>query len=487
MHSQLWNRTLLACAAIGAWTAASLVCDAAPPAAACTTVVAGEVGARLDRWLSSADFRGAVLVARGGTIELRKGYGMADREQGIPYVPETVATIGSITKQFTAAAILKLEMQGRLRVEDPIGKWLPGVPEDKRAITLHHLLTHTAGLESDFAGDYDAVGRDEYVSRILASELRGAPGAAYHYANSGYSLLGAIVEIASGRPYEAYLRDELFVPAGMRDTGYTLPGSDTRRMAVGYRDGERWGRSVEKPWAADGPYWALRANGGLLSTVDDLLRWHVALAGEAVLSAAAKAKLYARHVREGQVAQTYYGYGWSIADSPWGGPLVAHNGGNRVFYADFQRFLDEDLVVILFTNDSTVRGGRIAESLARLAHGEDVPPPARSDVAARPLGAAGRDAVIRAWIDAFNAADLAPMRTFRAAHAAPRPGMDDTERERRLQALRDDLGRLEPEAVVGQSEGETTLRTRSGRGVATLRFVFTDDGKLEGVGVEVGD
>src|SRR5580765_4245601 len=100
---------------------------------------------KLDRWLVSADFRGNVLVAKGGAVVLRRGYGMADREGGVPYDADTVFSIGSITKQFTAAAILKLEMQGKLHVDDAIGKYLPGVPEDKRAITLHQLLTHTSG------------------------------------------------------------------------------------------------------------------------------------------------------------------------------------------------------------------------------------------------------------------------------------------------------------------------------------------------------
>ncbi len=474
--------------AIVAWIVVLSVLEAAGPLAAPSgTVVSGEQGVKMDRWLTAAGFRGGVLVARQGTVLLRKGYGLADREEDIPYGPDTVSTIGSITKQFTAAAILKLEMQGKLRVEDSIAKVLTGVPQDKQAITLHHLLTHTSGLDSDFAGDYDPVGRDEYAKRILASPLRSPPGATYYYANSGYSLLGAIVEIVSGKPYEAYLRENLFLPAGMGDTGYRLPKWDRRRIAVGYRSGERWGRPVEKPGAEDGPYWALRANGGILSTVDDLLRWHTALEGEAVLSAGAKNKMQARHVREGAGADTFYGYGWAVGDAPWGGRLIAHNGGNGVFFADFLRFVDDKLVVILFTNDSTVRGGRIAESLARLAHGDDVPVPQRSDTAARPLGTTGQDAVIRAWFEAFNATDMTAMRAFRATHAKPRTDIDDAERDKRLQAMRDDLGTLEPEGVLGDSGEGVAVRAKSAHGMATLRFLFTADGKLEGIGVQVGD
>src|SRR5262249_27224274 len=152
-------------------------------------------------------------------------------------------SIGSITKQFTAAAILKLQMQGKLSVRDPIAKYLPNVPQDKSAITLHHLLTHSAGLESGFGpGDFEAVTRDEIIKRALASKLRSAPGKQYHYSNAGYSLLGAIVEIVSGGGYEAFLHEHLFKPAGMAQTGYRLPKWSSERLAQGYgRGGQRWG------------------------------------------------------------------------------------------------------------------------------------------------------------------------------------------------------------------------------------------------------
>jgi CubicO group peptidase (beta-lactamase class C family) len=423
---------------------------------------------------------------KAGAVLLRKGYGMADREAGVAYGPDAVFSVGSITKQFTAAAILKLEMQGKLRVEDPIARFFPGAPEDKRAITLHHLLTHTSGLESDFAGDYEPVGRDDYVARIFASKLRTPPGAAYFYSNAGYSLLAAIVEIASGRPYETYLSEQLFAPAGMRDTGYRLPGWDTRRIPVGYLDGKRWGRIVDKPWAPDGPYWALRGNGGIHSTLDDLLRWHKALSGEAVLSRAEIDTMIRGHVREG-AGDSYYGYGWAVSDVPGAGRLVAHNGGNRVFFADFLRFLDQDLVVIVSTNDSTVRGGRAAEALARIAMGQEVPLPA-AVAKLEPLGDTGRDAVVRKWLEAYNGSGLEPMRAFRAAHARARPELPEEERDRRLETMRDDLGRLEVLGVFERSDEVLGVRGKSSRGpTASLRFRFLPDGKLDTVGVEIGD
>jgi CubicO group peptidase (beta-lactamase class C family) len=446
------------------------------------------LGDKLDGWLVAADFRGSALVSQGGTVLLRKGYGWADRENKAPYDADTVFSIGSITKQFTAAAILKLEMQGKLHVEDPISKYFPAAPDDKKAITLHQLLTHTSGLDSDFAGDYDPVARDEYVKRILGSKLRSKPGQEFYYANSGYSLLGAVVEIVSGVGYEKFLRENLFLPAGMNDTGYKLPAWPPEKIAVGYKDGKRWGRITEKPWADDGPYWALRANGGIHSTLDDMLRWHTALSGDKILSAAAKGKMFEGHVREGAGADTFYGYGWSIGQSAWGTRLIEHNGGNGVYYADFLRYPDDDLVVILSTNDSEVKGARISHALARLAHGDDVPVPKSGPVTVKPLGTSGRDAVIRAWFDAYNAKGMDAMRAFRTAHQLPRPGMTDAERERRLTQMRGDLGQLTVEGIIEDADGKVTVRAKGANGPSgAFKFTFNPEGKVEGIGVELGD
>src|SRR5262245_51416134 len=215
--------------------------------AAWTSAVSGELDAKLDAYLSASGFTGNALVAKSGRIVLAKGYGLADREKGIPFARDTAVSIGSITKQFTAAAILALEDDGKLKVEDPISKFFPKAPEDKKGITLHQLLTHTAGLESDFAGDYEPVDRDTYVARILGSRLRSKPGTVHYYANSGYSLLGAIVEIASGKGYETYLNERLFARAGMRETGYRIPKWPADRVPVGYKGKERWGKMTEKP------------------------------------------------------------------------------------------------------------------------------------------------------------------------------------------------------------------------------------------------
>ena len=314
-------------------------------------IVAGSVGAELDRALANLErrgFSGVALVAKDGVILLSKGYGLADRERGVPNRPSTVISTGSITKQFTAAAILLLEARGGLSVEDRIDEYFEDVPEDKREITLHHLLTHSAGFRSDFAGDFDPVGRDEYVKRTLRSTLLFAPGSSYSYSNAGYSLLGAIIEQITGVDYERFVREQLFIPAGMQDTGYVIPDWGDR-VAKGYVDGREWG-TVAGRLPKTGPYWALRANGGIHSTTLDMYRWHLALQSDEILSDAAKAKLFAPHVRTSRGSRSHYGYGWSVDTTARNTKLVHHGGSNDIYYATFRRYLDEDAVIYAASN-----------------------------------------------------------------------------------------------------------------------------------------
>jgi CubicO group peptidase (beta-lactamase class C family) len=341
-------------------------------------VVTGELGARLDEFLGRlADwgFSGSVLVAKGGDVALARGYGLADRENKRPFTADTVSCIGSVTKQFTAAAILKLEMQGKLSVNDPLGKYFKDVPADKEGITLHHLLTHSAGLASDFGDDYEKISRDEIVRRALGSKLQSKPGARYSYSNAGYSLLGAVVEIVSGQGYEAYLHENLFVPAGMNQTGYRIPRWRPEELAQGYQRGRRWGTPLDHPWAQDGPYWMLRANGGILSTVNDMYRWHRALEGKKVLSRAAKEKLFAPHVRADETGTQFYGYGWSVGRSLGGKRLIGHNGSNGIFFAEVRRYPDDGVYLCYLTNVDELVGGQVGRWIDRILFGGKVPAP----------------------------------------------------------------------------------------------------------------
>ena len=361
---------------------------AASSPARAQTPVHGPKAARIHEYLTRATafgFSGSVLVAREGEVVLHAGYGEADRDAGVPVTPETVFDIGSITKQFTAAAILALEEEGKLRVEDPISRFFDEVPADKRAITVHHLLTHSSGLRRGFGGDYQRMPRDSLVRLVLDSELLWAPGTRFRYANAGYSLLGAIVEKLSGHSYEGYLSEALFGAAGLERTGYVGPDWSKERVAVGYRAGERWGTPLDHAWAEDGPWWKLRANGGLLSSAGDLYRWHRALETEGVLTAASREKLFSPYVPENEGGTSHYGYGWAITPTDRGTRLVWHNGGNGVFFANFRRYVDEDVVVIFLTND--MANAQVEPAILQLAFGGDVqfPPVAAAEVPATTL------------------------------------------------------------------------------------------------------
>jgi CubicO group peptidase (beta-lactamase class C family) len=356
----------IGCLAVASMAAAQVPSQPAQRVPSAATIVADAGKAAADdtrtylRRLEELGFAGVVLVAKGDEPLFAEGFGLADREHGVRWTPGTISDIGSITKQFTAAAILKFEEAGKLSVDDPITRYFQGVPPDKTGITLHQLLTHSSGLQDPDIDDFDPVPLAEYLKQVFEKPLLFAPGKGYTYSNANFSLLGAILEKLSGKPYEMVLRETLFLPNGMYETGYTLPLWGESRFAPGYEaDGKRWGTFLERPTAADGPHWALRANGGIHTTVYDMLRWARALLTSRVLTPASMKKLWAPHVSEG--GGTFYGYGWSIAKAPDGTKIVTHNGGNGIYFADLAIVPDTGLVVFLMTN--VIAENRSANSL----------------------------------------------------------------------------------------------------------------------------
>ncbi|ADB49296.1 beta-lactamase [Conexibacter woesei DSM 14684] len=318
---------------------------------------AAAVQRALDRVLP-AGASGTLVAARGGETLYCKGFGMADREARVPASCDTVYDVMSMTKQFTATAVLKLQMLGKLRVTDPIGTYVGPVPADKREITVQQLLTHTSGLVEALGGDYERLSRRDMVAGALASRLRSPPGAEHHYSNVGYSLLAAIVEQASGVGYEQFLAAHLFAPAGMTRTGYVLPRWKRTRVAVEYdRQGKAHGTPFDHPWAEDGPYWNLRGNGGMLSTARDMARWDRALQGDRVLDERSKDALLRPRVREEPGSDAYYGYGWVIQQTA-AGKVAWHNGGNAWSYGELTRLPDDGVMVFWVTNRNANRAAR---------------------------------------------------------------------------------------------------------------------------------
>lgn len=316
------------------------------PATPTTFKKAGDYLSKLDK----IGYSGSVLIALNGKPIISRGYGYSDRERKLYNSPNTIFDIGSISKQFTAAAILKLEMQGKLSTEDKLSKYFQNVPPDKSNITIHHLLRHSSGLQAGIGGDYEKISEAEFVEKVFASPLRYPVGTRFSYSNIGYSLLALIIEKVSGQSYERYLYENLWKPVEMETTGYTRPHFDKQLIAVGYRMGERWGKPTEKEWETDAPYLHLRGNGGILSTTRDLLKWDQALLTDKILSAAAKHKYYHPALREDETGNSIYAYGWDVMKTNRNTRRVWHNGSNNVFYADFYRFIDEGVTIILLTN-----------------------------------------------------------------------------------------------------------------------------------------
>ena len=326
--------------------------------------------------LEKLGFAGGVQISRGDQTLLQAGYEFADRESETPWSKNTVSTIGSITKQFTGAAILLLQEGGSLSVDDPITNYFEGVPEDKQSITLHQLLTHSSGIvEVEGLGDWDPIDLDTYIKRVMAQPLEYEPGSSFAYSNTGYSLLAAIIEQIAGVSYERFLRERLFLPAGMTDTGYIHAAWDDARVAIGYQADERWGTVLERPFDEDGPYWALRGNGGIHSTTADMVTWAKALMSRSVMSPQSMDAYWAPHVDEG-FGDSFYSYGWVVTQGPGDKRMITHNGGNTIFFADMAIFPDDNVVIVLQTN--VVSDWPLANQLleiisARLFEGEEFP------------------------------------------------------------------------------------------------------------------
>ncbi|NNE76039.1 MAG: beta-lactamase family protein [Pricia sp.] len=332
-------------------------------------IVSGEIGKSVDTYLARTapfGFSGAVLVANNGEVVLNKGYGFADRTQKIENKPNFVFSTGSLTKQFTAAAIMKLEMMEKLHTDDNLSDYFENLPEDKKNITLRHLLTHTSGLPIALSSDdFKAITRNEYLNEALNAELQFEPGNDFSYSNVGFTLLAMIIEDTSGLSYEEFLHKYFFEPTGMSQTGYKLPKWNTKNFVHIYNGQKDNGTSA----MLTAPTWHLIGNGGILSTTHDMYKWVKALSGTTILSKKAKEKMFTPFKND-------YGFGWDVLD---GGNLRQHNGGSTLGNgAELRWFVRDELVTMIFTN-STIDGKKgyqvVRNELEALTMGDEIPMP----------------------------------------------------------------------------------------------------------------
>jgi CubicO group peptidase (beta-lactamase class C family) len=336
-----------------------------------------ELGAYADRLLSTAypaDQPGAaVLIVQDGRTVLRKGYGMANLELGIPIAPDMVFELGSITKQFTAAAILLLQERGQLRVEDDITKYLPDFPTHGKTITLENLLTHTSGIPTYtslpewFPHAREDMRPADVIALFKDKPLEFNPGEQWAYDNSGFFLLGAVIEKVSGKTYEQFVEEEIFQKLGMANTRYGHFEEVIPRRASGYARDERGYRnadfiSMTQPYAA----------GSLMSTVDDMAIWARALQSEALLKKSSLDRmLTSSRLKSG--AFTQYGYGTAVRDVE-GERVLSHGGDINGFTANFTLVPGKRLVLAILSNNPAAepRPRALAERILAKALGKPV-------------------------------------------------------------------------------------------------------------------
>lgn len=308
-------------------------------------------------------FMGTVLVAKNGKVLFSNGYGFANVEHSVPNTPDTKFRLGSITKQFTAVAILQLEEQGKLKVTDPMCNYVANCPETWKPITLHQLLTHTSGL-FNFTSDTEYPRTAMLPSppartmeRIRDKPLRFDPGTKHEYSNSGYLALAVVVEKASGESYPDYLRKHVFQPAGMVNSGHDDHTPIIPNRATGYQGA---GKSLRHA-----PYHDMTipiGAGDLYSTAQDLLLWDQALNTDVLLKAPARAKLFTPEKND-------YAYGWTVPKI-FNRQAQTHGGSIYGFTTNILRFPDEKLVAIALSNNSSNATGKIAKDLAAIFLGE---------------------------------------------------------------------------------------------------------------------
>ena len=321
-------------------------------------------------------FSGQVLVAENDKILLNQAYGLADRERQISNTLNTVFNIASFTKQFTATAILRLEVDGKLKTSDTISKYLENVPADKANIMIHQLLTHTSGLARGQDGKRNSANRDEAVTKILESPLSAKIGEKFIYSNNGYHLLAAIIEKLSGKNYPQYVSENLFKPAGMSNSGF-------------YQD-EKW---LKTPFAQTYNEWTKLPNftewskvwnygsGSIISTANDLYKWFQALQSNNILPKDEKEKLFKQYTVSFD-ENTFYGYGWYLEKLKTGKTLIFHGGDNPGYHSEFRWYLEDNRVIIILTNyellepDGVAINKRIiANNLNRILAGEEYKQP----------------------------------------------------------------------------------------------------------------
>lgn len=329
------------------------------------------VGSASDRILGRYEdygFGGAALIAFGDTLAWAGGYGLADRAAGVRVRPGTVFPLASLTKPFTAAAVLRLVEGGVVRLEDPLGSVFDGLPPEVSAITLHHLLTHASGLPEN---PPEAVtSRADLLDALRSTSLEFEPGTDFEYGNFGYAVAAAVVEEVSGEPYTAFLLREIVAPAGDLVIGFSPDAFPDSLVAVGYTGlfGSGEADEAHRPGPED---WTRLGASGLFGSLPDLWRWARALREGRILAPGSVTRIFTPYAND-------YGYGWFLWETPRGTTEVIHGGDTEGFQSYLAFFEGDGFALAVATNDQRGWRGPVYSDLVRLVvEGQipDLPPP----------------------------------------------------------------------------------------------------------------
>jgi len=324
-----------------------------------------KLDALIEAYAKLYKFNGSALVAKNGVILLNKGYGYRNATDKVANNEQTIFQLGSVTKQFTSAVILKLQEEKKLSVSDKLSKYFPGYPKGD-SITIEQLLTHTSGIynytnDGKFMANEvtKSANREMMMALFKDKPLDFSPGSSWSYSNSGYSLLGYIIEAVTKKPYEQAVRKYIFTPLKMTHSGFDFTHLKSNEKAIGYfklNDKEK----VEAPIVDSSVSFSA---GAIYSTISDLYLWHKALQKNSILSREQQEKAYTP-------VKNRYGYGWSI-DSIEGKRRVSHGGGIHGFITTIARVPEDDICIVLLSNASNTTLGEISKSIFAILYGKE--------------------------------------------------------------------------------------------------------------------
>jgi len=277
-----------------------------------------------------------------------------------------------------------LEEQGKLSVNDPLTKFFPMVSADKKNVTLHQLMTHSAGFPHSVGFIYDKLSKEKFLDEAFKVKLVNTPGTKYHYSNIGYGLLGVIIEEVTKSGHEEFIRKAILKPANLNETGYRLVERDEKLLAVGYGRDANWyedllslkpksrsiGHSLQHKFDDPAERWNLEGSGGFLSNLDDMHNWYLVIRSGGILNANSWGKMLTPYIAESAKETSYYGYGWVIDKSVLGHKRIWHDGSNGYTFANFQYYPELDLLIFYATNNNDDNPNELFIELERLVVSE---------------------------------------------------------------------------------------------------------------------